>query len=665
MKYGILLFVVFYCCKMSGQCPPLGPIIGEATPQWCHNPPYYLDYPYTIPNSADADLVWSLIVIGPYIADFLGPNTGDTVYVSMDFTEEPFTLCATPTNPCYDPTPICLYIDPLPSEWPDPTPDITVCQGDNVDINLNGPGDYISWYVYTPPSPPTPFIGIQPSGTDEIHFTAVNNYNTQIQNSIYYFPVNNNCNGQWAWFDITVNPSPIINPTSDITVCGGESVDIPLVGTPGATYEWTNDNPNIGLPAVGTGNISVTMANPTSIEIANITVNANFEGCPTTPESFQITVEPTPFVDPPPNLTLCAGEPLSVAFGDGPPGTVFQWTNSNPAIGLPASGSGDINLGTPQVGQVTDAVISVTPVLGNCTGQTQTFSVRLKPTPELNPVPDVAVCALEPVAVNFGVIPPSAELSWTNSNPAIGLPGFGFGDISFSGAAVQQTQTGLITVSPQLNGCAGEQVVFQIAVQKCCETLAGNMDTLGAAVCSDNPLLATFLGGYSLETGDTLHFILFSDPDDPIGSVLYESDTLLFPFLPGITVLDSTFYVAAIAGNQLAGDSIDRADPCIDVSNAQPLRWLSKPSISLVSTNHEVCAEGCFEATFAFVGRAPYQFDWVLEQGGQVLYSRSETAMSDTLTIEVCTQDFDVPYTGGNLGFRVTGLMDALCGCGD
>ena len=145
-----------------------------------------------------------------------------------------------------------------------------------------------------------------------------------------------------------------------------------------------------------------------------------------------------------------------------------------------------------------------------------------------------------------------------------------------------------------------------------------------------------------------------------------ETDTLYFPFLPGLTAFDSTFYVSAIAGNGLAGDSIDRADPCLDVSNPQPVRWLAKPTISAVSTGHELCANGgCMTVDFVFTGHPPFAFAWVLEQGGQVLYSRSEVAAGFALTMEVCAEDFFLPYAGGNLEFRVTGLVDAFCDCAD
>jgi len=482
---------------------------------------------------------------------------------------------------------------------------------------------------------------------------------------MYVWPFVGDCVGYGHPFRITVNPTPTVTQPPDLTVCGGSTVNVAFSGTPGATFNWTNDNPNIGLPATGSGNLNFSTANPATQEVATITVDAQFGGCPSVPKTFQLTVNPTPVLDPPPNLTLCAGEPLDVPLNPAPAGSVVNWTNSNPTIGLAASGSGSINVPTAFVDKVENALITLKPQLGVCQGSPVSFTVQVKPTPELDPVPDVTACAGEPVSVVFGATS-GAALNWSNSNVAIGLQPFGFGNINFTAANVQQTQSGLITVSPDLNGCQSEQVIFQITVKKCCETFAGNMDTLGSAVCGPKPIPVNFLQNDSLETGDSLHFILYANPGNPTGSVLYETDTLYFPFLPGLTAFDSTFYVSAIAGNGLAGDSIDRADPCLDVSNPQPVRWLAKPTISAVSTGHELCANGgCMTVDFVFTGHPPFAFAWVLEQGGQVLYSRSEVAAGFALTMEVCAEDFFLPYAGGNLEFRVTGLVDAFCDCAD
>jgi hypothetical protein len=664
MKAYRLPFIAILICylhiSVHAQCPTLSPITGPDQPQWCEN---FILYNYSIPNVADAGLVWSLFPLGPpNSVVFVGPDTGASVDIHM-VSEYNFTICAAPTNPCYNPTPICMTVEPLPGYVMDPLPHITVCPGDEVNVNFSGTGDY---YYWEQGQLNYPYIGLGQNGIGDLNFIAVNSGNTPLINVIGSAPWVGNCQGYLnPTFNITVNPTPTITQPPDLTVCGGSTVNVAFSGTPGATFNWTNDNPNIGLPASGSGNLNFSTANPATQEVATITVDAQFGGCPSVPKTFQLTVNPTPVLDPPPNLTLCAGEPLDVPLNPAPPGSVVNWTNSNPTIGLAAAGSGSINVPTALVDKVENALVTLKPQLGVCPGSPVSFTVQVKPTPELDPVPDVLVCAGEPVSVVFGATP-GAVLNWSNSNAAIGLQPFGVGNIAFTAANVQQTQSGLITVSPDLNGCQSEQVIFQITVKKCCETFAGNMDTLGSAVCGPKPIPVNFLQNDSLEMGDSLHFILYSNPGNPTGSVLYETDTLYFPFLPGLTAFDSTFYVSAIAGNGLAGDSIDRADPCLDVSNPQPVRWLAKPTISAVSTGHELCANGgCMTVDFVFTGHPPFAFAWVLEQGGQVLYSRSEVAAGFALSVEVCAEDFFLPYLGGNLDFRVTGLVDAFCDCAD
>ncbi len=62
---------------------------------------------------------------------------------------------------------------------------------------------------------------------------------------------------------------------------------------------------------------------------------------PTT--AFTITVNPTATVNVVPNQTLCAGSPTApVNFTSPTAGAIFNWTNNTPAIGLAASGTGNI-----------------------------------------------------------------------------------------------------------------------------------------------------------------------------------------------------------------------------------------------------------------------------------------------------------------------------------
>ncbi len=130
----------------------------------------------------------------------------------------------------------------------------------------------------------------------------------------------------------------------DVNSCAGMPVSVPFTGSPAGTlFIWSNDNTATGLAASGNGNISFTSSAVTATEISNVTVTPAGSGsCPVDPVSFTITVEPEPAVDQPPNLVLCGGATVNVPFM-GTNNTDFNWTNSNPNIGLAASGSGDID----------------------------------------------------------------------------------------------------------------------------------------------------------------------------------------------------------------------------------------------------------------------------------------------------------------------------------
>jgi subtilisin-like proprotein convertase family protein len=99
---------------------------------------------------------------------------------------------------------------------------------------------------------------------------------------------------------------------------------------------------------------------------------------PTT--AFTITVMPTATVNPVANQQVCAGSPTNaVNFTSPTPGVVFNWTNNTPAIGLAASGAGNIpsftalNPGlTPLVATIT--VTPLVPVGGSIPGGPVSFT---------------------------------------------------------------------------------------------------------------------------------------------------------------------------------------------------------------------------------------------------------------------------------------------------
>ncbi len=403
-----------------------------------------------------------------------------------------------------------------------PTPTVnsvsnqTVCNGDQtaaVSFSGSAAGTVYNW------TNSDPSIGLAASGTGNIAaFTAVNNGNAPVTATITVTPVftNNNvdCPGTPVQFTFTVSPTPTVNSVSDQTVCNGnQTAAVAFTGSvAGTVYNWTNTNPSIGLAASGTGNIpAFTAVNNGNVPAtATITVTPKFflndVNCFGTPVSFTITVNPSPTVNLVSNQTVCNGEPTDdIIFSGSVAGTVYNWTNSNPSIGLGAAGTGNIaSFSAVNNGAVpVTASITVTPVFTNnnvnCPGNPVVFTITVNPTPSVNPVSNQTLCSSDTTTtIVLGGPVAGTVYNWTNSNPSIGLAAAGTGNIpsftTINGGAAVQTATITVTPSVTLGGvtCTGAPLIFTITVYPRPTVFAGNDQT----ICQNfNANLAASLGG--------------------------------------------------------------------------------------------------------------------------------------------------------------------------
>ena len=200
--------------------------------------------------------------------------------------------------------------------------------------------------------------------------------------------------------------------------------------------------------------------------VATITLTPTANGCQGTSESFTITVNPTPIVDPVLDQTICNGDLTAlIGFSSATTGTAFDWSNNDPSIGLAANGSGNIaafqgiNSGVSAV----TATISVTPTANTCAGAPVDFTITVNPSPSVDPITDQSVCnGLATAVVNFTSPNPGTTFDWVNSNVSIGLGANGTGDIASFNAVntTGSTISGIITVTPTLNGCTGTPEQF-------------------------------------------------------------------------------------------------------------------------------------------------------------------------------------------------------------
>jgi hypothetical protein len=172
-------------------------------------------------------------------------------------------------------------------------------------------------------------------------------------------------------------------------------------------------------------------------------------------------------------VSFCPGESYSpAAFSSTPAGSIFSWTNSNTAIGLGASGSGNIDpftIGINQTGSDITGIITVSAVLNSCPAANTTYSITVKPQPVVGNVDDISECPGQLVSVPaFTANTSGGEVfNWTNSNTLTGLGASGTGNIAFT-AAINGTSaniTGTVSVTATRLGCTSPTEDFSITVK--------------------------------------------------------------------------------------------------------------------------------------------------------------------------------------------------------
>jgi hypothetical protein len=191
-----------------------------------------------------------------------------------------------------------------------------------------------------------------------------------------------------------------------------------------------------------------------------------------------------------------------------------------------------------------------------------------------------------------------------------------------------------------------------------CSTEAGDMQAGAFDLCGNEPVQATHNGNEVLDGNDLLRFILFSDLNDTLGSIVFTTSTPVFNFAPPLQY-GQTYYIAAIAGNNLNG-SVDLDDPCLDVSNAVSVVWQPLPTVVLSVPNTDVCVGGCVELQATLTGEAPFTLSGNLLSGGNVVGTFNQTFAGNSGLFTVCVP----PGVGvGTLVVQAAVLTDANCTC--
>jgi hypothetical protein len=232
----------------------------------------------------------------------------------------------------------------------------------------------------------------------------------------------------------------IVNQPLGGYICQGSTYTMSLSmneGNTPVTYQWQISAINCQTGFIdiqGATNTNYTTLPLNATRYYRCLISSSNQLCsPFQSSCVTVTVNPAGQVNQPANQALCNGSATSVIFGTSNTGgtTTYAWTNSTTAIGLGASGSGNISFTAANTGTTPlVAIIVVTPTYTNgginCTGPAKTFTITVNPTPHLVTHPQSSCSPnkidLTAPDVTSGSTPGLVFTYWTNAAATISYP---------------------------------------------------------------------------------------------------------------------------------------------------------------------------------------------------------------------------------------------------
>lgn len=258
-------------------------------------------------------------------------------------------------------------------------PITAVCSGNTLILNATSttPGVSYSW------AGPNSFSSnLQNPTIPNATILATGNYTVTVSK--------NNCTATSA-ISATVNPTPPGPGVMDVHYCkDAMAVALTATAQTGSTVLWYA-NASGGVPLASAPIPSTAALGNTSYYVSQLTA----AGCEGPRSAITVSVTGIPVANSVTDKIYCTGiNTGNITFSASIAGTVFNWTNSNPSIGLGASGIGTIAFTTTNTNAAAiSATIQVTPSVGGCDGAPVSFTITILPKPVLSsPLIPTPVC---------------------------------------------------------------------------------------------------------------------------------------------------------------------------------------------------------------------------------------------------------------------------------
>jgi len=357
-------------------------------------------------------------------------------------------------------------VDPTPPPAPSATNNSAICDGESLQLNASTNEQGTPTWTWTGPN-----LFTSSTQNPQINPATLTNSGT------YSVTVTiSNCRSLAGTTTVIVNPRPL-SPVAPSPVYCQFDVPVALTATalPGHTLNWYTSSTG------GTGSLIAPIPSTGTVGTVSYYVSQTTpEICEGLRTQIDVIVNPTPVVSGQ-SQTICSGASFLIS----PSGTSSVPSNTLYSWGLPvvtggltggAIGANQSNI-TGTLSNPTDSVQTatyiVTPISGNCPGDTFIVVISVNPAPRIVfSLPNQSICSGDiSQAVTLTSPTPGAVIPWTSIQP-VGING-----VTLSGSGTIPAQT-LINTTPNpitvtytaiasttgASACPGTPSLYQIVV---------------------------------------------------------------------------------------------------------------------------------------------------------------------------------------------------------
>lgn len=421
-----------------------------------------------------------------------------------------YTVTVTDSNGCQDTDEVTVTVD---NAVADAGPDQTICIGETTVLAASG-GVYTVWSNGVS----VPIIVVSPTVTTTYTATVTELNGCQDIDEVTVF----------------VEDSGGACFLSDQVICLDESATLTLPLVADATYLWnTGDTTHSILVA----------------PITTTTYSATIEYSDGTTEFAEAVIFVSQFIaNAGPDQTICIGE-MATLMATG--GASYSWSTGQ-------------NTQTITVSPVASTAYTVTTTDVHGCQDTDEVTITVAETLSLSNLSYYA----DPCGEFY-----TLSLEITGGDPATyaisGLAGSFLSTGTFTSAPIPCYTPYNLTIEEQ-SGCAPITLSDDPIVCECV-TDAGVMSIEPIIVCQDKTVIG--LTAYStLDECDVLDYILHTVPTS-VSDIIAQNQTGEFTFDESVMNLGTTYFISAVAGNDVGDGTVDVEDPCLSIANGTPVIW--------------------------------------------------------------------------------------------